>query len=95
MPSNKENILSVAFINIRGQTGLPSTKQLQIESFILKENIDILHLQEINICEESFSSCNTISTSYNLISINSPTKYGTASIIKSELKISISTPKAE
>ena len=68
--TNLENILKIAFMNIRGQTGLTNTKQLQIESFIIREKIDILHLQEINISEDSFSSCNTISSSFNIISNN-------------------------
>ena len=79
------NILSVAFMNIRGQTGLTIAKQDQIESFVVRNKIDVLHLQEININEDSFSSCNVISSSYNLLSNNSPTKYGTASIIRSDL----------
>ena len=81
-PPAEENILSVAYINIRGQTGLSSAKQDQIETFILRNKIDILHLQEINISEDSFSNCNTISSSYNLLSNNSPTKYGTASLVR-------------
>ena len=71
-------------MNIRGQTGLTSTKQLQIESFIIREKLDILNLQEINIIEDSFSSCNTISSSFNIISNNAANKYGTATIIKSD-----------
>ena len=80
--TNSENILRVGFMNIRGQTGLSSTKQHQIESFIIRENVDILHLQEINIIEDSFSGCNTISSSFNIISNNAANKYGTATIIK-------------
>ena len=63
-----ENILKIGFMNIRGQTGLTSTKELQIESFIIREKIDILHLQEINITEDSFSACNTISSGFSIIS---------------------------
>ena len=77
-------VLSVGFINIRGQTGLTSAKQAQIESFLVKEKLDILHLQEINICDDSFNKCNVLSSSFNIISNNSPSKYGTASIIKSD-----------
>ena len=82
--SKQENILKVGFMNIRGQTGLTSTKQIQIESFIIREKLDILHLQEINITEESFTSCNTISSSFSIISNNAINKYGTATIIKSD-----------
>ena len=74
--ANTNSVLSIGFINIRGQTGLTSAKQSQIESFLVKERIDILHLQEINICDESFENCSVVSSSYNLISNNSPTKYG-------------------
>ena len=79
-----ENILSIGFINIRGQTGLTSAKQAQIESFLTQQKLDVLHLQEINICDDSFLNCNVISSSFNIISNNSPSKYGTASIIKSD-----------
>ena len=47
-------ILTVAFINIRGQSGLTIRKQLQIESFIRYNKCDIINLQEINIDDESF-----------------------------------------
>ena len=40
---DQENILKIGFMNIRGQTGLTSTKQLQIESFIIREKLDILN----------------------------------------------------
>ena len=83
--TEKINILSVAYINIRGQTGLTSAKQTQLETFIVRNNLDVLHLQEINITEDSFSTCNIISSSYNIISNNSPSKYVTASIIRSDL----------
>ena len=79
-----ENILKVGYMNIRGQTGLTISKQIQIESFIIREKIDILHLQEINITEDSFSTCNTINAGFSIISNNAVNKYGTACIIKSD-----------
>ena len=72
-------------MNIQGQTKLPLSKQLQIEDFVKFNNIDILHIQEIDICDESFSECNLLSSSYNILSNNSRNKYGTASIIRSDL----------
>ena len=51
----EENILTVALVNIHGQSGLDQAKQMQIETFIIQNKIDILHLQEINIVEDSFS----------------------------------------
>ena len=78
-------ILSIGFMNIRGQTGLNSAKQAQIQSFLLKNKLDVLNLQEIHICDDSFSDSNSISSSFNIISNNAPSKYGTASIISSDL----------
>ena len=82
--SSSSRILSVGFMNIHGQSGLTSAKQKQIETFIIQQKLDVLQLQEINICDDSFSNCNVVSLSYNIISNNSPTKYGTASLIKSD-----------
>ena len=83
----EDNILTVAFLNIRGQSGLPITKQLQIESFIKYNNCDIIHLQEAHIDDDSFSTCDFISSNFNIVPNNSLNKYGTASLVKSELEI--------
>ena len=72
-------------MNIHGQTKLPTNKQLQIEDFLKYKKIDILHLQESDIDAETFCDCNFISSSFNIISINSESKYGTASLIRSDL----------
>ena len=87
MDSSQQQVLTIAFMNIRGQTGLPLSKQLQIEDFISQHNLDILHLQEINICDDSFSECNLISSAYNIFSNNCLSKYGTASLVKSDLPV--------
>ena len=73
-------------MNIHGQSKLPTTKQLQIEDFLRYNKIDILHMQECDICEETFADCAYISSSYNLIINNSISKYGTASLIRSDLE---------
>ena len=83
---DQSKFLTVGFINIRGQTGLTLSKQLQIEQFIRNNNVDILHLQEVNIEEITFSECKLITSSYNVIANNSQNKYGTASLIKNELE---------
>ena len=85
---NSQNILTIGYFNIRGQTGLPKTKQLQIESIMKQNQCDILHLQEANIEEETFSSCDFIKSSYIILENNSLNKYGTASLVKSDLQIS-------
>ena len=74
-------------MNIRGQTGLHSSKQKQIEDFIKKKEIDVLHCQEINIEDTSFSTCNFIAANYNIISNNAMNGYGTASIVKNDYPV--------
>ena len=82
-----ENILTIAYLNIRGQSGLTTVKQLQIESIAKTNKCDIIHLQEAHIESETFSTCDFIQSSYNIIENNSTNKYGTASLVKSELSL--------
>ena len=84
--STENRALTIAFMNIQRQTKLPLTKQLQIEDFVKKHQVDILHIQEIEICEESFSDCNFLSESFNILSNNSKNGYGTASLIRADLE---------
>ena len=86
--------LVVAYMNIRGQTGLDISKQKQIETFINIYKPDILNLQEINISEDTFENCDAINSSYNIISNNAANKYGTASLV-SKLQILKLILKAE
>ena len=72
-------------MNIRGQTGLDEAKQLQIESFIKSNRIDILNCQEINIDDNSFNNCDFISSSYEIITNNARNKYGTCCILANDL----------
>ena len=83
--NTNSRILTISYMNVHGQTKLPTVKQLQIEDFLKYNKIDILHLQESDLDPDSFSTCNFISSSFNIISNNSETKYGTASIIRSDL----------
>ena len=80
--------LTIAYINIRGQTGLNHAKQSQLECFIRIYKPDILHLQEINVTSETFETCDLINSNYNVLSNNALNKYGTASLVSSELEIS-------
>ena len=80
------NFITVAYMNIHGQTGLDLVKQVQIERFISTYKIDVLHCQEINIDKESFSSCNIITSSYNLIPNNAQNGYGTCSFVSNSLE---------
>ena len=73
-------------MNIRGQTGLDTAKQVQIEHFLKFHNIDILHCQEINILSESFENCDFINSSYYIISNNASNKYGTCSFVSNSFQ---------
>ena len=75
------SILTVAYMNCRGQTRFNISKQLQIENFLQTYNLDILHLQECQIDDETFTECNFISSNYSLIKNNSHNQYGTASLV--------------
>ena len=79
--------LTIAYMNVRGQTGLDIAKQLQIENFLKSFKIDIFNCQEINILEDSFSNCDHINSSYNLISNNAENKYGTCCFIANDYNV--------
>ena len=66
MYSESNTFLKVAFLNTHGQTGLNYNKQLQIESFLIRNKIDVLNLQEVHISNDTFSKYDKISTSYNI-----------------------------
>ena len=82
---NFKNSIRVAFMNIRGQSGLKVDKQ--IEAFMKRNKCDILHLQEVNIDSDSFSTCDFISDNFNIFTNNSSNKYGTASLVRSEFLV--------
>ena len=50
------NIFRIGFLNIRGQTGFNTAKQVQVEKFLSKENLDVLNLQETNCDENTFEN---------------------------------------
>ena len=83
--TTKNSTLTIAFMNIRGQTGLNISKQIQIENFIKSYKVDILNCQEINISDETFSTCNLISSQYDIISNNAENKYGTCCLVSNNL----------
>ena len=75
-------VLIVGYINCRGQTGFTISKQLQIEIFLQSNNIDVLHLQETRIQDDTFSGCHFIASNYTVIKNNSHNQYGTASLVR-------------
>ena len=79
--------LKTSYVNIRGQTGLQIGKQLQIEEFLKHSKSDILNLQETHIVSDTFSDCHFITSNYSVISNNARNKYGTASLVKSDLMV--------
>ena len=60
----------VAYLNCVGQTRLPISKQLEIQSFVHTNKVDILHLQECRIDDDSFSQCGYLTSNFNLFSNN-------------------------
>ena len=74
--------ITVAFLNCRGQSGFNISKQLQIESFLQNNSIDILQLQECRIDDDTFNQCGFLTSNYNVLKNNSQNEYGTASIVK-------------
>ena len=73
------DILTIACLNVRGQSGLTTIKQLQIEPFEKTNKCYIIHLQEAHIESETFSTCDFIQSSFNIVDNNGNNKYGTAS----------------
>ena len=88
LPRINSQTIVVAYINIRGQTGLDFSKQKQIEAFINTYKPDVLNLQEVNICNDTFNNCDKINSTYNIISNNATNKYGTASLVSADLQTS-------
>ena len=85
--SDGSSCLKIGYMNIKGQSMLGPSKQNQIQDFLKKYNIDILHCQEINIEENSFSQCNYVAANFNIYSNNAINKYGTASFVKNDFKV--------
>ena len=81
--------LNVAYINCYSQSKFPISKQLEIQNFICQNNLDVVHLQEIKVDQDSFSQCNFISMNFNIFANNKPdgSHYGTASLVRSDLDV--------
>ena len=84
---NLNNELNILYLNIFGQTKLPLEKQSQISDLIKFYHCDIVHLQEIDIEETTFQTCPFITNNYTIISNNSLTKYGVASLVKNDWNV--------
>ena len=80
------NCIRLATINCHKQSGFNVAKQKQIEYFIQRYNIDILHLQEVACDDSTFEECTYLNSSYDCLPNNSITGYGTATLIRSTIK---------
>ena len=47
-------------MNIQAQTKFGTSKQLQLQDIVIKFNIDVLHLQEVDINNDTFEICDFI-----------------------------------
>ena len=83
----KQETIVVSYLNIKGQTGLPAEKQLQIEHFLKETGSDILHLQESHIDRDTFEECSFIKTNYSVIFNNAQNKYGTSTLNKNDFHV--------
>ena len=85
--SLEKKSLSILYLNTYGQTKLTVNKQLQIEELIKQCKCDIAHLQETHLENDSFENCSFIKNNYTIILNNSPTKYGTTSLVRNDLNV--------
>ena len=88
-PSEESLAITVAYINCVGQSRFSISKQLEIQSFICSNNVDILHMQECRIDEDTFSQCGFLTSNFNIFSNNTPNEsnYGTASMVRSDIEV--------
>ena len=84
---DKKRSLSILYLNTYGQTKFTLEKQLQLESLIQLYSCDIVHLQETQIDSSSFEHCTFIKSNYNVLSNNSLSGYGTASLVQNSLQV--------
>ena len=84
---NKKKALRIIYINTYGQTKFTVQKQFQIEDIAKKYKSDIIHLQESHVDAQSFEHCNFIKSNYRVLVNNSPSGYGTASLVHNDLEV--------
>ena len=77
----------ILYINTYGQTKMTMEKQLQIQDILKHKSCDIIHLQEVDFDGFTFENCHFILNNYNIITNNSQSGYGTASLVKNEFNV--------
>ena len=80
--------IAVGYLNIQGQTTLKQSKIDQIAFILLHHKLDVLHLQETNIYEDTFDYCASIRDNYQVISQNNESGFGTCSLVHNNLTTS-------
>ena len=85
--TTENNIFKIMYMNTYGQSKLTNDKQIQIEDLLRLYNCDILHLQETHIDDSTFNNCSFLTNNYTVISNNSPSHYGTASLVKNDYSV--------
>ena len=86
--SNKKRRMTIGYINVYNQGGLDLGKQLEIEQHVRDYRLDVVHLQEINMSGEVFRDCPYLTSSFAfLANLNSPTGFGTASLVKNSFAV--------
>ena len=79
--------IRILYINTYGQTKFTVQKQLQIENAARKYKSDIIHLQESHLDAQSFEHCSFLKSNFSVLINNSPTGYGTATLVQNDLKV--------
>ena len=51
------NCIRLATVNCYKQSGLNIAKQMQIQQFMQKLNLDVIHLQEVAVDDNTFKEC--------------------------------------
>ena len=62
--------LTIAYINLYGQSGMKVDKILSLSDFIKHYKLDIINCQEANVETDTFDNSEFISSNYNIISNN-------------------------
>ena len=86
MSTSINKSFKIGYLNLRAQTGFGTTKQAQVEHFVKQHMFDILHLQEAQILEDTFDSCDYITSNYSILTNNARNPYGTASLVAISLE---------
>ena len=86
---SQDNQIKIAYINCYGLYRLPTSKQLEIQSYVCSNKLDIIHLQECKIDDDTFAQCGFLTSNFNLFSNNKPdgSYNGTASLVRSDLSV--------